>query len=158
IPPYDPCQSMLTVQFDFTGTGVDFIYWNMGDGTSFINNTSVNYTYNTPGTYLVVFVAIDFDCNVSDTIRDTIYFNPTTTTVTAVVPPNITICGSPLTVNFNSGTPAPPQNFWDFGDGNTSTAINPSHNYAAAGSYTVTIVAIDSSTCNIADTNTFNVT
>jgi gliding motility-associated-like protein len=158
IPPYNPCQPTLTVQFDFTGTGADSIYWNMGDGTSFINNTSVNYTYNTPGTYPVEFVAFDFDCNVSDTIRDTIYFNPTTTTVTAVVPPNITICGSPLTVNFSSGTPAPPQNFWDFGDGNTSTAIDPSHNYAAPGSYTVTIVAIDSTTCNIVDTNTFNVT
>ncbi|MBV6486069.1 MAG: hypothetical protein KFKLKKLM_02703 [Flavobacteriales bacterium] len=158
IPPYDPCQPTLTVQFDFTGTGADSIYWNMGDGTSFINNISVNYTYNTPGVYPVEFMAFDFDCNVSDTIRDTIYFNPTTTTVTAVVPPNITICGSPLTVNFNSGSPAPPQNFWDFGDGNTSTAIDPSHNYATPGSYTVTIVAIDSSTCNIIDTNTFNVT
>ena len=157
IPPYDPCQPTLTVQFDFTGTGADSIYWNMGDGTSFINNISVNYTYNTPGVYPVEFMAFDFDCNVSDTIRDTIYFNPTTTTVTAVVPPNITICGSPLTVNFNSGSPAPPQNFWDFGDGNTSTAIDPAHNYATTGNYVVTFVAIDSSTCNIVDTATFNV-
>ncbi|MBX2960444.1 MAG: choice-of-anchor L domain-containing protein [Flavobacteriales bacterium] len=157
IPPYDPCQPTLTVQFDFTGTGADSIYWNMGDGTSFINNISVNYTYNTPGVYPVEFIAFDFDCNVSDTIRDTIYFNPTTTTVTAVVPPNITICGSPLTVNFNSGSPAPPQNFWDFGDGNTSTAIDPAHNYATTGTYTVMFVAIDSSTCNIADSATFSV-
>jgi PKD repeat protein len=30
---------------------------------------------------------------------------------------------------------------WDFGDGNTSTAFEPTHTYAAAGTYTVTLYA-----------------
>ena len=30
---------------------------------------------------------------------------------------------------------------WDFGDGNTSTDVNPSHIYAAAGDYDVTLYA-----------------
>ncbi len=30
---------------------------------------------------------------------------------------------------------------WDFGDGNTSTAVNPVHTYAAEGSYTVVLTA-----------------
>jgi gliding motility-associated-like protein len=30
---------------------------------------------------------------------------------------------------------------WDFGDGTTSAAINPTHTYSAAGNYTVTLVA-----------------
>ena len=30
---------------------------------------------------------------------------------------------------------------WDFGDGNTSTATNPVHDYANAGTYTVTLIA-----------------
>ena len=157
IPPYNRCQSTLTVNFAFTGTGADSIYWDMGNGTTFVDSTTINYTYTSPGTYPVEFIAFDFDCNVSDTIRDTIYFNPTTTTVNAVVPPNITICGSPLTVNFSSGTPPPPNNFWNFGDGNTSTSIDPSHNYSSIGNFTVMFVAIDSSTCNIADTAYFNV-
>ena len=29
--------------------------------------------------------------------------------------------------------------FWDFGDGNTSTQINPIHNYAIKGIYSVTL-------------------
>ena len=32
---------------------------------------------------------------------------------------------------------------WTFGDGNTSTAQNPSHTYAAAGNYTVTLTVTD---------------
>ncbi len=32
---------------------------------------------------------------------------------------------------------------WDFGDGGTSTAQNPSHTYAAAGTYTVTLTVTD---------------
>jgi PKD repeat protein len=32
---------------------------------------------------------------------------------------------------------------WDFGDGNTSTQQNPSHTYAAAGTYTVTLTVTD---------------
>lgn len=38
---------------------------------------------------------------------------------------------------------------WQFGDGDTSALPNPAHNYAAAGSYTITLVA---SACNRTDT------
>ncbi|MBT6835995.1 MAG: PKD domain-containing protein [Bacteroidetes bacterium] len=31
--------------------------------------------------------------------------------------------------------------FWDFGDGNTSTATDPNHTYAAYGTYTITLIA-----------------
>ena len=36
---------------------------------------------------------------------------------------------------------------WDFGDGNTSTAVNPTHTYAAFGYYVVTLTVSDG-TCN----------
>ena len=65
------------------------------------------------------------------------------------------------TFNFTGNTPAPPNSYWDFGDlsiiTDTSTAANPSYTYASSGNYTVMYVAIDSSTCNIADTVPFNV-
>jgi len=36
---------------------------------------------------------------------------------------------------------------WDFGDGNTSTEINPTHTYSAEGSYTVQLIPIDGLPC-----------
>jgi gliding motility-associated-like protein len=157
-PPYDPCVDSLTVQLDFTGTGADSLYWDMGNGAIFINDTSITYTYNSPGTYVVTFEAYDFTCNNTATIVDTVFFNPVTTTVNAVVPPNVFLCTGLLTINFNGNAPAPPNNYWDFGDGSgTSLLLNPAYTYSDTGTYQVMYVAIDSSTCNIADTAFFSV-
>jgi gliding motility-associated-like protein len=43
---------------------------------------------------------------------------------------------------------------WDFGDGvrDTTTAYSLEHSYSAVGVYTVALVAIDSNSCNVADT------
>ncbi len=48
-----------------------------------------------------------------------------------------------LTVNFTNQTPFPGTNTyqWDFGDGNTSTQINPSHTYQYGGDYYVVMHA-----------------
>jgi subtilisin family serine protease len=49
---------------------------------------------------------------------------------------------APLTVNFTDlSTGSPTSWSWNFGDGGTSTAQNPSHAYAAAGTYNVTLTA-----------------
>lgn len=37
---------------------------------------------------------------------------------------------------------------WDFGDGNTSNQVNPTHTYAQDGSYTVTVITADTTGCN----------
>ncbi|MGF3585473.1 MAG: PKD domain-containing protein [Thermoplasmatota archaeon] len=53
---------------------------------------------------------------------------------------------APLAVNFSSllfnfeGTPT---YHWDFGDGNTSNATNPTHNYTKAGEYICNLTVID---------------
>src|SRR5207247_1583984 len=55
---------------------------------------------------------------------------------------------SPLAVNFSSAGSSDSDGSivaydWDFGDGGTSTAANPSHTYNAAGTYTATLVVTD---------------
>ena len=47
---------------------------------------------------------------------------------------------------------------WDFGDGTTSNDFEPLHFYSEGGTYNVTLIAIDSGTCNISDTVSYEIT
>ncbi|WP_163468075.1 PKD domain-containing protein, partial [Klebsiella michiganensis] len=40
---------------------------------------------------------------------------------------------------------------WRFGDGTTSTQNNPLHQYALAGTYTITLIVTDTVSCNKID-------
>lgn len=159
IPLFDPCDDSLFVNLEFTGTGADSIVWNMGDGTIIYNDTMVNYFYTTPGTYVITMTAYDLLCNNTGTISQTVNFNPTFSYAQANAPPNVFSCEPPYEVDFTTtGTPPPPHVFWDFGDGiGTSNLANITYIYADTGTYEVMYVAIDSSTCNIADTAYFTV-
>lgn len=62
----------------------------------------------------------------------------------------------PLTVDFRDTLAMGQQYIWNFGDGSpdeTTTSANNSHTYQNIGTYTVRLVSIDSSTCNIVDTS-----
>ena len=64
-------------------------------------------------------------------------------------------CSIPATVNFTSNSMNASIFEWDFGDGNTSTLQNPSHQYLAEGFYTVTLIVNGTSLCGAnADTIT----
>jgi len=47
---------------------------------------------------------------------------------------------------------------WDFGDGSTSTDVNPSHIFGSAGTFNVRLITNDITTCNRTDTFTFPIT
>ncbi len=68
--------------------------------------------------------------------------------------PNTVVC-IPNPANFTNNSANGNTFFWDFGDNNTSTAVNPSHVYGAAGTYTVTLIVSDSNACFTPDTVDF---
>jgi gliding motility-associated-like protein len=69
-----------------------------------------------------------------------------------------TVCVNQL-VTYTNGSINAVQYLWDFGDGSPlDTNMIPSHIYTTPGTYTVILVAIDSASCNIADTVTFPIT
>lgn len=49
-------------------------------------------------------------------------------------------CSAPATVSFTNGSFNGVNFTWDFGDGSTSNAVNPSHTYTVDGTYTVTLI------------------
>ena len=72
-------------------------------------------------------------------------------TVTAGFTASPTSGRPPLAVSFTNTSGGDfTSSLWDFGDGQTSTAVNPTHTYTAAGAYTVRLTVSDS-----VDSNTF---
>jgi gliding motility-associated-like protein len=70
----------------------------------------------------------------------------------AVAVPSDTLCINQV-ANFSNGSMNASDYSWDFGDGSpVDTNAAPSHVYTSAGTYVVTLVAIDSASCNFADT------
>ena len=65
--------------------------------------------------------------------------------------PDATACG-PADIQFTNQSLGAGSYFWDFGDGQKSTAKDPKHTFADSGTYKIQLIAIDSNTCNMADT------
>lgn len=87
-----------------------------------------------PGTYGVTIVDTASGCSVTDSI--VISSGSITAAYTSV--------DSALVVNFTNTTVGTADSvMWDFGDGNTSTMMNPTHTYASDGSYTVCLTVFN---------------
>lgn len=78
-------------------------------------------------------------------------FEPNLIKVNALFTPSLTGC-APYELVFTDDSNRGEDYFWDFGDGTTSTEENPPpHVYEDLGTYEVSLVVVDSSACNIAD-------
>ncbi|MGQ9846120.1 MAG: DUF7948 domain-containing protein [Bacteroidales bacterium] len=62
-----------------------------------------------------------------------------------------TVCVNSPT-HFTNTSQLATEYYWDFGDGNQSTEVNPTHTYTQPGTYYVTLIANNPTSCNIADT------
>ncbi len=130
-------------------TNKSFI-WDFGDGSPKITTGagSVFHNYSSAGSYVVKLVLNDNAyCNGGDTVSTILRIG---SLVKAVIDTPGNGC-LPYTVQFKNSSDAGQQFVWNFGDGTTSTAVNPTHTYTTAGVFTVTLLAIDSATCNVVD-------
>jgi len=135
----------LTVSFtDLSANNPDSWSWDFGDGgTSTAQNPT--YEYTTAGTYSVTLTAAN--CAGSDVVTKTDYITVneppcTETTPVADFSGTPTSGDAPLTVSFTDLSANNPDSWsWDFGDGGTSTAQNPTYEYTTAGTYSVTLTA-----------------
>jgi PKD repeat protein len=110
--------------------------WNFGDGVT-STLTSPTHAYTAAGSYTVTLTVTNGDGSDSKQLAVTVgapavaSFNSSTTDVATnqVVTFTNTSTGTSLTF------------LWNFGDGLTSTLASPTHAYAAAGVFTVTLTA-----------------
>ena len=123
--------------------------WTFGDGASGSGATPT-HVYTATGTYTVTLVVTDSRGAAS---------SPATTTATIGSTPNqppVARAGGPYagvaggTVQFDGSASSDPDGntpltyAWTFGDGASGTGATPAHSYAAAGTYSVTLVVTDS--------------
>jgi PKD repeat protein len=131
--------SPLEVSFTDQSTGeVASWSWAFGDGGT-STAQSPSHTYNGSGTYEVSLTVTG--PGGSDTETKTGYISVSTSPV-AEFSGTPTSGNTPLTVSFSDLSTGNPTSWsWTFGDGGSSTAQNPSHQYGGAGTYTVSLTA-----------------
>ncbi len=129
------------VTFENLTSGANTLTWSFGDGDTLSwnfedgeddANFSPAHTYLTDDTFEATLTATNFlgvQVSVTKNIEGLIL-----STIA-----NFTFITSQLTATFTDASILAVSHSWDFGDGNTSTEVNPVHTYATAGTYDVTL-------------------
>jgi PKD repeat protein len=133
----------LTVYFTGEVYGGDWPYtyrWTFGDGSSSTGRTPT-HTYASTGTYTASFRVTDDDGDTdTESVTINVYSGYESDIPTAYAYVNPSSGKSPLTVAFSgfvAGGNSPYTYYWIFGDGRTSSALNPSNTYTSSGTYNV---------------------
>ena len=124
---------------NLTNPGPWVYIWDFGDGSTSSDPDPGSHTYDLYGQYAISLTVINGVC--IETHSELITINPIPPIVDFDYDPEFGC--KPLTVNFTnlSEFVDPESYFWDFGDGATSTEINPSHTYVSTGTYSVSLRA-----------------
>ena len=141
-----------TVIFSSTGSfdpdGTISYLWDFGDGNT---STQANptHTYTVDGEFTPTLTVTDNDgaTATASTATITIVANELPTAVANGTPDKAN-AKAPLVVDFSSAGSGDTDGTivsyaWDFGDGNTSTAENPTHTYTAQGLYDAVLTVTD---------------
>lgn len=141
---WNPEPTMLGNPTNFYGTSGNTItswYWDFGDG-NIASTQNATHTYTTAGTFNVELTVTDIDGCINSIIH----------IITIVDIPeldyhwNFACEGTGVQFYIDSpptDIPAVTSWYWDFGDGGTSTDMEPLHVYATANTYNVSLTIVD---------------
>lgn len=145
--PPPGCTLPVNVSFTPKTTGADLYSWSFGDSTT-SNSAQPTHSYTTYGTFSVQ-LKVTAANGCSDTITKPnvvsiirVHINKINGLPFAGCAPYQSIFSADVT------SPNPVSSYlWNFGDGQTSTASNPVHNYTSLGSYDVFLKIATSNGC-----------
>lgn len=149
-----------TVSFtQTTNGGANYFQWNFGEGAGFQWTAAGNqtHTYNTPGTFTASYTAsiqgATAGCADTASVVITVLPRPT---ADFTLDQNAA-CDS-LTVTIINSSISAVSHLWDFGDGTTSSEVDPPpHHYSAPGSYEISLTVTNALGCTHTFTRTVNV-
>lgn len=140
--------SPMVVNFTAIAPGAVSYSWNLGNGTmSSLQNPGVTYT--TAGQFTVT-LSVAYANGTSQSVTKpgfiVIFANPVTNFTANI----LNICQGESVQFTDQSTPGsnPITSWlWDFGDGFTSTQINPNHTFTVPGVFPITLVTSDANGC-----------
>ncbi|HHG86395.1 MAG TPA: PKD domain-containing protein [Bacteroidetes bacterium] len=121
--------------------------WDMGDGTVLTSGSTVSHTYASAGTYLVCLTINTVD-SCSSSFCDSVVVGSSQggpCQASFIHYPDTT--GQYTIIGINTSTGPSLSYAWDFGDGGTSTAQYPTHQYAGAGTYLICLTVTSGPQC-----------
>jgi PKD repeat protein len=123
-----------TVTFTDQSVGATSWNWNFGEGATPASATSIGphtVTYNTPG---VKTVSLTINNSLTEIKENFLTINPAPIA-------DFSFSGIDYTVDFLNNSIDATSYLWNFGDGITSTDLNPTHTYSGFGTYVVSLTA-----------------
>ncbi|MCI4325967.1 MAG: PKD domain-containing protein [Thermoplasmata archaeon] len=124
------------------GTPPVTVDWKFGDGTN-SSSLTVNHSFATPGAFVAAVTTTD-SLGAATTATVAVMVQAAPTVHPFLTSTSAAVAGSAVTVSDGlwGGTP-PWQVRWQLGDGSTSNLSAPTHTFAAAGNYTLTVSVTD---------------
>lgn len=132
----DPATSTANFVDNSTGEITNW-YWTFGDGT-YASGDTVSHEYSAPGFYNVCLIVFNSNTGERSELCKTLQVGVLTCNVNSSFGYYINPATNEVSFNDKSTGTANAW-FWDFGDGQTSSAKNPNHTYAQAGFYLVSL-------------------
>ncbi len=121
-------------------------FWSFGDGAHDSTNTNPIHSYATPGIYTVTLTVVS-PTYCDSTIEKSVYVIDSPTAHFTIG----NVCLHEVSIFTDTSTPVIGSNIqnwkWNFGDGDSSSAVNATHTYSAIGNYTVTLTVISKEGC-----------
>jgi PKD repeat protein len=127
-----------TVSFINNTSGASTFQWNFGDGnilSTTKNIDTITHTYQSPGRYAVQIRAFNACSDTTATQLIVVYPKPK---AAFRIDKNAACIGDSL--RFSNLSDSATSYLWKFGDGRTTTLVNPTHRYNAPGLYNVWLV------------------
>lgn len=124
------------------------VVWELGDGTLSNSPTVVNHTYTSAVCYDVTLtITANNLCTSTLTVPDMICVDPLPIAAFDYSPQQV-FSIDPV-VNFDNNSTGNALNYWSFGDNETSTAFEPTHQYplGVAQNYTVELIVVSDQGC-----------
>ncbi|PSK94047.1 gliding motility-associated-like protein [Taibaiella chishuiensis] len=119
--------------------------WTFGDGSN-STDQHPSHIFQSPGTYTIRLVSSNPNsCNKVDSASRTITINPNPKAAFSYTP---LIPETNVPTRFVNQSQNAVRYQWSFGDGGGSVEINPEHQYARTGSYTVCLTAYNTVGCS----------